>query len=558
MSAPIKQDAAFRWTENGQSYLHYLGAKIRRPVANPVQQVHEHWSADLTSVRAVAIGSGVSDLSGTLRFDGNPESLEQFIAAGRRKAALEYFPSLANPSLSFPCVMVSAGEIQTDPDLWFDNRYQVDVRFRRIDGGSWKALLEEPLFYWRAGTRAHGFAFDRAGPASYEDEFGVLRSAAEDIARHTWSEVDGVLRPALRMERAGTNRLQRTEDLDHAYWQQFDSVTPDQRVGPDGVQSLDAIIDSATDTVHGLATASPVTVTASVDHCLSGWFIAGDVDWVVLGVSNGVNVARQWFNLATGAVGGTVLFVYGVVRAYIEDWTDVVPGLYRCVAAFDAGVGTTLSVEVFSATADQDTAYAGAGTAAIYAGYLQFEDGTRVASSYSRATTAAFTRGAEYWRATYEHAPQAATLYARFRELSEPNWSLAGGATPRVVNIGNAAGTGSRLFLNKNGTVQYGFGMRNGAVDMSQRLISLSPVRRDIIELRGVLFGDGSGLLGGSRNGEAEVVTAQSAAVGLPPEWADTLIALGSLGASLGQGDVELLDVKLQPDERSMDYMRAL
>jgi hypothetical protein len=193
MSAPVKQDAAFRWTENGQDYLHYLGSKLRRPVADTWQQVHGWTSPDGTTIRRIAIGSGVEDLRAQIRYDGMTDSLRRFMAAARRGAALEYFPSLANPSESYPCVLMSDDGIELDQDFWWNRRNAVNVVLRRIDSGNWLGVLVGSLFYWKAGNLLPGLVFTRSGTVGpYVGSNGLLQNeGTADVFRTDWVDTDG-------------------------------------------------------------------------------------------------------------------------------------------------------------------------------------------------------------------------------------------------------------------------------------------------------------------------------------------------------------------------------
>ena len=215
MSAPIRNDAAFRWTESGQTYLHHLGSKLHRPVADVAQVVHTWRSPDLTTERRIAIGSGVQDLRAQIQYDGMTESLRRFMAAARRGANLEYFPSMANPSESYACTLLSDSGIELDADFWWDRRNAVEV-LRRIDGGSWQGAVSGSLFYYKAGNLVPGLSFTRSGAVGpYVDEDGVLQSAAANIFRTDWIDTDADDvhdTPTLLLEPALTN-LNDEDDL---------------------------------------------------------------------------------------------------------------------------------------------------------------------------------------------------------------------------------------------------------------------------------------------------------------------------------------------------------
>lgn len=145
MTAPIKQDAAFRYTENGQERIHYLGAKLRRPSSNGAQHISSFESADLTTIRRVSVSMGVRDLRATIRYDGQPQQLADFLAAAKRTASLEYVPSLSQPGFSIGCWLMDAGPIVTDRQLWWHPRYEVEVHLRaRI--GTWEGVVAPQSF----------------------------------------------------------------------------------------------------------------------------------------------------------------------------------------------------------------------------------------------------------------------------------------------------------------------------------------------------------------------------------------------------------------------------
>ena len=99
MSAPATDDAAVRVTEGGQSWLHHLGARIQEPHApQKPEETHSWESLSRATRRVITIASIARDLRGRLAYDGQPYQLEELLAAGMRGAALEYIPSLSNPS----------------------------------------------------------------------------------------------------------------------------------------------------------------------------------------------------------------------------------------------------------------------------------------------------------------------------------------------------------------------------------------------------------------------------------------------------------------------------
>lgn len=139
MSLP-KGDAAIRYDDGGV-ITHNLATKIFR--AHSPGKPERSWtfeSPDLSTRRTIAIDSVASDFRGRIRMDSDPQGLEDMLAALMRGITGEYFESLGSGvSISFD--LVSHGKVQPDPDLWWDNRYAVDVHMRRRDGGTWETFL---------------------------------------------------------------------------------------------------------------------------------------------------------------------------------------------------------------------------------------------------------------------------------------------------------------------------------------------------------------------------------------------------------------------------------
>jgi hypothetical protein len=150
----------------------------------------------------------------------------------------------------------------------------------------------------------------------------------------------------------------------------------------------------------------------------------------------------------------------------------------------------------------------------------------------------------------------AATLYVKFRELSEPNWVDAGSSAPRILQIGTG---GSYIVLFKTtGAATYAAEFDADSAGAVSRTVSLTPARGDLIELRVHLSSAGALTLGGSKAAATEVVSSQSSAIGLPAAWGDALLRLGSLSASAGQGDVEIITAFMVRGERSMAACRKI
>jgi len=557
MSAPIKQDAAFRWTESGQDYLHYLGAKIRRPTVNPVQQVHRWRSADLTTERVISIGSGVHDLSGTLRFDGSPDSLARFVAAGRRGASLEYFPSLAAPSLSFPCVLVEAGEITTDPDLWFDRRHQVDVRLRRIDGGSWQALLEAPFFYWRAGNLPPGLSFTRAGATATEiDEFGILSTVAANILRtdHLDLDGDGIREDVAVPLEAGSENLVLQSENFGTTWSAVGTPTRSAAAHTGSGVTLDLIGDDSAAAVEYYE--QIIGFTGDGDKAFSIFVKEGDTPppagstFLVRDTDASVTRGR-----------GIITFTDGVPSVAMSAGVEVfdpealADGVYRLRLRAAGVVAANVNRVRVVPGRDSDVT----DTGDIYVGGVQCEDG-KVPTSYVKTTTATVERGSELFRVEdVAFAPQSivaaggATLYAK--------WVERGTAFLGADAFYWLAGSNVRLLLYSpptDGALNAQF--RDGTSSFTSTALGAVTLGSEM-EARVVIFLDGGVWkiqLHYSVNGAAEVsAAAVTIGASLPAAWDVPDVTINSTNGGSNVGICHHLAHKFMPGVLSLAAMRA-
>lgn len=549
MVAPLTQDALFRWTEDGQTFYHYLGAKLRRQASNPVERVHEFVSADFKTTRRVTIGSGpVYDLSATIRYDGQPDRLEDFIAAGLRGAAISYMPSASNPSVAIPCEMVTAGKIQPDQQTWFQGRHQVDVVLRRTEGGRWSQALMNSLFYYRAGNPMPGLTFTRTGLAWYMDEGGVYQSAAEDIHRVDWSSGE----PELLLELAATNDLLDSADVDvgDANWTQAggawttavgvsaiaggvcteysnDGVTGSHGVSQGGLTLVSGAVVASAIIEQGDATESSIGLR---DATAAGWIARAVYDW-----STGViSVVDSSVGSATGARARTLRAVGPnggkLVRVEVYGVADN-PGNTGSVFLYPTGTS------------------ANANNAFVH--HMQHEDGS-VATSPIVTSGSAVTRNNETMYATFASAPQAMTVYAQFREIGSASdggfalfqvGSSNGGDEPRLgVFTESANGRYRAHYETVAGTAQ-----ATPAVDVAWD---------EDGEVIATLSAAGQIAAAVSAGGAAET-TGTGGTLALPAAWADTRVYLNSLG-NFNRGLSALRSLKIATGVKSLAEMRAL
>ena len=164
------------------------------------------------------------------------------------------------------------------------------------------------------------------------------------------------------------NLLLRSRQLDQAAWTLgAATVLTEQVTGPDGQATADKLRETAvTDNHFALQSVSGLTTDAL--YLYSILVRAADRTWCKLGFSGKDGTERSaFFNLSTGAVGTTSgLNSYGSMfwgRDFYRAWI---------IATAGSG-GSTPSVQLYIATADATTNYAGVAGNGIYATAAQLE-----------------------------------------------------------------------------------------------------------------------------------------------------------------------------------------
>lgn len=558
MATALRDDAAFRYTESGQDYLHHLGAVLRRPTQRVVQTVYSWESADFTTIRRVAIGSNVYDLTCTLRYDGSAQSLADFLAAGMRGASLEYFPSLASPALSFPCVLMEHSDIRPDRDFDFDFRYEVDVRLRRTDGNTWDSLVQAPLFYYKAGMSVPGLTFTRSGAiGKYVNEDGVVQEAAANIFRTTWLDTDdddAVDTPHLVLEAARTN-LNDDDDLSNAtQW---------------AVNNTPVITATVSDPAGGTG-----AYTVADDDATNQEFIQNIVAFTGDAVKSVVFVVRENTMPGSGNQGLKLRQTSGtpadLLDLNITSWSNGDPQItatngtllgkryigngYWAIYGQTASVtaAETNRIQILPAVTANQT-----GSIDVWR-VMAFDDAVPLFSILDEAEAI----GEETFYATANFVPQELTAYVKCREFGCAEEADQDNGARGLLHVGGSTNTGDPRFhlrFASDGTAEALFDNGVASVDASA---GSKPTYGQVVELRGVLSSDGSVTVGVSIDSGAEATASSSAPsgglvatdTGSGKAWNDTRVYLGSLASVRGIAVIE--EIKIMPGTKTMAEMR--
>ena len=258
----------------------------------------------------------------------------------------------------------------------------------------------------------------------------------------------------------------------------------------------------------------------------------------------GFSVIFEDFTAGADRLRATITWASGVptvtmVTGSIVATTAVGNGVYRFLFTTTAATAAhTHRLDVYA------VAGAAAAVGNVYIGGVQVEDAA-FPSSYIKTTAAAVTRAADALSFPFAAVPQAMTLHA---------WFVEGGSAAAISQgiFGIGEGIDAGLYIT---TPPYQL-----AHERAGSVISVAgavPAVGDTVELRSILYADGSVQLGQAINGAAEVVAAQSAANTLATAWHTLTMWLGDIDGT-HPSFTALRSLKVAPGVRTLAQMRAL
>jgi hypothetical protein len=229
----------------------------------------------------------------------------------------------------------------------------------------------------------------RSGTATRVNGSGLVEVVPADTPRFDHDPVTLACK-GLLSEPTRENLCLRSEEFDNASWSKTDTtITPNDTTAPDGAQTADLVTEGSAGTA---LLGQTIVATADANYAISRFVKRGNHDWVVLHLQNGANIARAWFNLATGAKGS--LTAAGTGAAVSSEMEPMANGFYRCTLVGSVGSGVT-SIAFRSHSADADASVTRVAGATRHEWGAQFEDAADSASSYIPTTSAAVTRNGD-------------------------------------------------------------------------------------------------------------------------------------------------------------------
>lgn len=243
MPLPRFGNAAITWTatsETNSERVHLLEAPLREIRSGHKRQNWFRESMDQSNIEHVVLSSaGAYELVGRVRYDRNPQSLQDLLIAGSGGKPLKYYPDLKDSDVSFSCDLIaplSPNSVQMDPQRGAMGDHSVELVLRKTDQSPLEPLWygTEVLFWYEAGDDldARGSTFSRttstSAPASYAalPAFGTLSTAKTNEARISWESTASSQGPrdfqTLLLEAAATNLV--TESEDFGQWTDTTSI----------------------------------------------------------------------------------------------------------------------------------------------------------------------------------------------------------------------------------------------------------------------------------------------------------------------------------------------
>lgn len=509
--------------------VHRLSVPLRDIQPGFTQQTYTAESLDKTAIQTYTIGTGAHEFVGTARFDDDPQSLLDLIAAGGQGITLNYFPDLADSNVSFACNLVSPRDtnalvVGIDPERGKHfGEGSVTLRLRQTDETRFDGIYRgtDTLFRFRGGGSLADATYARAGTAAtYTSKGpGTITTTATGIARVMFFDLDSdTLResPAILLEDARTNLVTQSEDI--STWTDVGTpITTGSQADPEGTSTAYKIEDDEAVSVFEGKFHVPTAFTGNAEKVVSTFVKEGTSDKGAFGLFD--NTAATWRHRAT------------------ITWTDGVPAL-----ATETGAGTLFPVEkhrdgwyrvsisatgVLAANTNRFYLYpafdGGADVGDMHFWGMQAEDAI-FPSSYIATSGSTQARVIDdlFW--PFNAHPQALTVYLRFIELGSALHSTGNGAV-RIFEIGFDT---DRIAIIADTSPMYYGQIRAAATSRNTGTLAAVPTRGQLIEH--LLTVNASGVVNLSQTVDSAAATSATASTSgaLPTSFGETRIYLGT------------------------------
>jgi hypothetical protein len=237
--------------------------------------------------------------------------------------------------------------------------------------------------------------FTRASDATYFDADGVLQTASNNVPRFDHDPATGASR-GLLIEEARTNLLERSAQLDNAYWSKSEasiSANVVATTAPDGSSNADKLVETNAAGTH-FASITP-TLNNATNYTISVFAKAAERDRLFVSLATGGGASTSAFQASVQAIfdltDGSVVSTVGTPTTFVQ---NIGNGWYRVGLSKVTTQEAITSLRFLLIESGTTTNYTGDGTSGLYLWGAQLEAGA-FPTSYIPTTTAAATRAAD-------------------------------------------------------------------------------------------------------------------------------------------------------------------
>jgi hypothetical protein len=258
------------------------------------------------------------------------------------------------------------------------------MRFLGGTGGGGSSFYDFTL-----GTLPAGISFAAASTRTNFNSSGTLVTVATDVPRFSYRLSGGVWVPeGLLIEGAATNNVQRSAEIDNAYWSKVRaSITANGAVAPDGTTTMDKLVEDNSNNSHYASVSH--SFVAGTTYAIEFFALASGRNFLMAQLPSAAftSFLNNYFDFSSGALGTAGAGCTNYVR-------HVGGNIYRCSVLAVATI-TATNIPVFSLASNGSTvSYLGDGASGVYLWGVEVKEIDCV-TSLIPTTSAAVTRAAD-------------------------------------------------------------------------------------------------------------------------------------------------------------------